>query len=120
VDKMKIGTNKMILVNQIDGLDQEGERVQVSVNNTNRRAEFARGRDLKLWAQCIVSGTDKVLLGFDDEYYTLSSIGLHEFQEFSRNADLDGSLSDCLQFQNHLLRWIKAHLPVRSRLFVIR
>jgi arginase family enzyme len=55
---MKLGKHKMLVVNQIDGVDGDGERVQVSLFQDiydPKYLPFLKERQVKLWSQCIVS-----------------------------------------------------------------
>jgi hypothetical protein len=114
VDEMKLGNHKMIVVNQVDGVDTNGGRVQVSLlkeKHPSKHLPFVKEQRVRMWSQCIVSNANRVLVG-TREGKRLNAIKMYEVDDFVRAIELDESIGACFEFQNRLLTWIKLHLPV--------
>jgi len=113
VDKLQLGNHKLLIVNQIDGQTSDNRRAQVCLQSDKYYAgkDLKRKRNLQLYGQSLISGCDHVILGTRKDNILSSIETFDTLDKFTVRMDI-GNVQECLQFQNRLLSWIKAHLPV--------
>jgi len=118
VDRLKLGEHQLLVVNQIDGLTVENKRAQVCLQRANYFVESTKmKRNLQLYAQSLISGCEHIVVGFRDDNIVNRVETFDFLDEFVQKKKL-GNVQECLQFENCLLSWIKAHLPVCIYLYL--
>lgn len=94
--------------------ESTGELVQVTIQTESncfvgKENAFHVERNLKTWAQAVVSGASKVVIGTKDKGGTrILAMKTILTEELSNGVEMK---EECLQFTHRLLDWIKAQLP---------
>lgn len=112
IQKLTIGSQKLLLLSNIDGQDPSGQFVQVQLTTdenyfTRENESFVLERHLKLWAQAVISGSKKVILGKKDLNYNLTYLEGFETAQLPQNR----YSKQCFFFLERLLEWMETQLP---------
>lgn len=104
----------------MDAQDSSGNYVQVTLSADqtefkNNNASLVLELNLKLWAQAVVSGAERLVIGTKNKKNLLTRVQLLETDEFRATLMKREEMAKCFNFQDRLLTFIKIHLPVSSR-----
>ncbi|XP_035711584.1 DNA polymerase eta-like [Folsomia candida] len=123
IQKVQFGTHTLLLLNNVDAQDSSGNYVQVTLSADqtefkNNNASLVLELNLKLWAQAVVSGAERLVIGTKNKKNLLTRVQLLETDEFRATLMKREEMAKCFNFQDRLLTFIKIHLPEHDRKLV--
>lgn len=103
----------MLLLSNVDAQDEEDGLVQVQLTTdeacyTRLNTAFLLERNLKLWAQSVVSGAETIVLGKKDTNKKITGIQVLKTDNLPENEHREV----CFEFLHRLLCWMDAQMPV--------
>ncbi len=111
IKSFKLDSHKLLTLNEIDAIDQNGKAIDVKVVEaikTSKSQEFFnRKKLLRFWSKCSVQGIDKIVIGNRNSNNFLIDIEEREVKSIPENCSAYWSDSKCIEFLDRLLHFMK-------------
>ncbi len=110
VDKIQMNDNKLIVLNEIDAIDENGNlfdaKARQLVKSNTSQQTFYKKKLLRDWSQCKIRGIKSIIFGNRDQMI-LKDIGEESVDEIPERCRDNWSDVKCFQFTDRFLSFAK-------------
>jgi len=111
INSFKLDSHKVLTLNEIDAIDQNGKTVDVKVVQTIKTSKsqefFNRKKLMRFWAKASVQGIDQLIFGNRNSDNYLIDIEEREVDKIPELCSAYWSDKKCTEFLNRLLDFMK-------------